>query len=84
MPARCPALRVRSLFAYEAQREEDLGFEENRVLLAHPAKDPNGDWWYGSTEQNGSKFGWFPKSYVAEYHGTASLTSSQHDWLAKG
>ncbi|TKA51640.1 hypothetical protein B0A53_05517 [Rhodotorula sp. CCFEE 5036] len=61
-------LRVRSLFAYEAQREEDLGFEENRVLLAHPAKDPNGDWWYGSTEQNGSKFGWFPKSYVAEYH----------------
>ncbi|GAA5873711.1 hypothetical protein JCM3774_000147 [Rhodotorula dairenensis] len=61
-------VRVRSLFAYEAQRNEDLGFEENRVVLAHPAKDPNGDWWYGSTEQNGSRFGWFPKSYVEEYH----------------
>ncbi|GAA5977335.1 hypothetical protein JCM10908_004943 [Rhodotorula pacifica] len=61
-------LRVRSLFVYDAQRDEDLGFEENRVLLAHPAKDASGDWWYGSTEQNGSKLGWFPKAYVEEYH----------------
>ncbi|GEM10145.1 rho guanyl-nucleotide exchange factor [Rhodotorula toruloides] len=59
-------IRVRSLYSYEAQRDEDLSFAENRVLLAHPAKDSNGDWWYGSTELEGAKLGWFPKGYVEE------------------
>ncbi|BGO93264.1 hypothetical protein NBRC10512_000083 [Rhodotorula toruloides] len=59
-------IRVRSLYGYEAQRDEDLSFAENRVLLAHPAKDSSGDWWYGSTELEGAKLGWFPKGYIEE------------------
>lgn len=34
------------------------------VLEAHPAKDPNGPWWFG-TLANGEA-GWFPSSYVQE------------------
>ncbi|GAA5838700.1 hypothetical protein JCM9279_003832 [Rhodotorula babjevae] len=61
-------IRVRSLYDYEAQRPEDLGFPENRVLLAHPPRDGEGDWWYGATELDASTFGWFPKAYVEEIH----------------
>lgn len=64
-------IRVRSLYDYEAQRDEDLGFVENRVLLAHPTRDGEGDWWYGATELEGSKLGWFPKAYVEEIHGAS-------------
>lgn len=67
------AIRVRSLYAYEAQRDEDLSFAENRVLLAHPAKDSSGDWWYGSTELEDAKLGWFPKGYIEEIHGELCL-----------
>ncbi|GAA6030396.1 hypothetical protein JCM8097_009087 [Rhodosporidiobolus ruineniae] len=60
-------IRVRSIYTYDAQRDEDLGFVENRVLIAHPAKD-GGDWWYGSTEVDGGKLGFFPRAYVEEIH----------------
>lgn len=55
--------RMRSLYAYSGQREEDLSFDENVVVLAHPAKDPANDWWYGVLVKGGAK-GWFPKAYV--------------------
>ena len=64
-------IRVRSLYDYEAQRPEDLGFSENRVLLAHPPRDGAGDWWYGAAELDASSFGWFPKAYVEEIHGAS-------------
>ncbi|KIN94364.1 hypothetical protein M404DRAFT_1008388 [Pisolithus tinctorius Marx 270] len=55
-------LRVRSLYAYEAQRMEDLSFSENIVMEAHPSKS-GGDWWYGTTA-NDSRSGFFPQTYV--------------------
>ncbi|KAI0085934.1 hypothetical protein BDY19DRAFT_963763 [Irpex rosettiformis] len=54
--------RVRSLYAYEGQRAEDLSFGENLMLTAHPSKT-SGDWWYGSLVRDG-KSGFFPKTYV--------------------
>ncbi|EIN07872.1 hypothetical protein PUNSTDRAFT_103983 [Punctularia strigosozonata HHB-11173 SS5] len=62
------ALRVRSLYAYEGQRPEDLSFGENLVLTAHPSKS-GGDWWYGTLVRDG-KSGFFPKTYVQEVQST--------------
>lgn len=61
------ALRVRTLYPYEAQRDEDLGFSDNVVILANPAKDVANDWWYGTllTGASGQK-GTFPRTYVQE------------------
>ncbi|KAK8861200.1 hypothetical protein IAR55_002019 [Kwoniella newhampshirensis] len=44
-------------------RDVDLSFQENVVILAHPARDENSDWWYGLSVKEGSK-GWFPRNYV--------------------
>lgn len=57
--------RVRSLYTYQGQREEDLSFDENEIILAHPSKDGSNDWWYGTlvTGSKGLK-GTFPKIYV--------------------
>jgi hypothetical protein len=57
------SVRVRTLYGYSGQRDEDLTFEENDVLSAHPPKDASSDWWYGSLA-SGSKKGFFPRSYV--------------------
>lgn len=56
-------VRVRTLYGYSGQRDEDLTFEENDILSAHPPKDTSSDWWYGSLA-SGSKKGFFPRSYV--------------------
>lgn len=58
-------IRVRSLYAFDGQREVDLSFKENMVLMAHPAKDEGSPWWYGMLLQEG-KSGWFPNNYVEE------------------
>ncbi|GHJ86190.1 hypothetical protein NliqN6_2592 [Naganishia liquefaciens] len=58
-------LKVRSLYPYDGQRDVDLSFKENMILMAHPAKDPVSPWWYGMLLQGG-KSGWFPNSYVEE------------------
>lgn len=54
--------RVRSLYAYEGQRPEDLTFEENLILLANPSKTGS-DWWYGKVVRDGTS-GFFPKTYI--------------------
>ncbi|KAH7317531.1 hypothetical protein B0J17DRAFT_724373 [Rhizoctonia solani] len=53
---------VRSLYAYEGQRAEDLSFPENIIIDAHPSKTGT-DWWYGTTRKTRTK-GFFPRSYV--------------------
>ncbi|KAL6308638.1 hypothetical protein BKA93DRAFT_822360 [Sparassis latifolia] len=60
--------RVRSLYPYEGQRQEDLSFRENVVLGAHPSKS-GGDWWYGTLVRD-SKSGFFPKTYVEKIEAT--------------
>ncbi|EMD34285.1 hypothetical protein CERSUDRAFT_117167 [Gelatoporia subvermispora B] len=54
--------RVRSLYAYEGQRPEDLSFGENLILTAHPSKSGS-DWWHGTLVKDG-KAGFFPNTYV--------------------
>jgi hypothetical protein len=75
-----PDIRVRTLYAYEGQREVDLSFKENVVIIAHPAKDPSSPWWYG-TVVDGGKSGWFPHSYVEEMKG--GLTRHQTDPVSR-
>lgn len=58
-------IQVRSLYAYEGQRDVDVSFPENVIILAHPAKDASSPWWYGMVVKSGEK-GWFPHSYVDE------------------
>ena len=53
------------MYPYEAQREQDAGFAENLLIIAHPAKDKTSDWLYGMVVATGSK-GWLPKTYVEE------------------
>lgn len=57
------ATQVRSLYAFEGQRDQDLSFEEGVLIVAHPAKDASSEWLYGMMPLNGKK-GWVPKSYV--------------------
>ena len=59
------AIRVRTLFPYDGQRDVDLSFIENVVIEAHPAKDAQSPWWYGTLVKEGKK-GWFPHTYVDE------------------
>ncbi|WVW79834.1 hypothetical protein I302_101804 [Kwoniella bestiolae CBS 10118] len=61
--------RVRSLYEFAGTRDVDLSFKEDVVLEAHPAKDADSAWWYGTLVKEGSK-GWFPKDYVEEMHVT--------------
>ncbi|KAI8974238.1 hypothetical protein BD414DRAFT_498547 [Trametes punicea] len=56
--------RVRSLYAYQAQRPEELTFGENMILTVHPSKSGS-DWWYGTLVRDG-KSGFFPKTYVEQ------------------
>ncbi|KIM28843.1 hypothetical protein M408DRAFT_8613 [Serendipita vermifera MAFF 305830] len=56
--------RVRSLYPYEGQRDEDLSFSENTVIVAHPSKS-GGPWWYGILPLTGKK-GFFPHTYVQD------------------
>ena len=55
---------MRTLYAYEAQRPEDLGFGEDELIKAHPSKS-GGDWWHGTLESSGQS-GAFPMMYVEE------------------
>ncbi|KAG8217055.1 hypothetical protein J3R82DRAFT_5048 [Butyriboletus roseoflavus] len=78
-------LRVRSLYPYEGQRTEDLDFDTNTIIVAHPSRS-GGDWWYGTTAKDG-KAGFFPRTYVQEVeqvHATALYTyeSTNADELA--
>nr|VWP01440.1 NAD-dependent protein deacylase (EC (Regulatory protein SIR2 homolog) [Ganoderma boninense] len=68
--------RVRSLYAYEAQRPEEISFGENIVLTAHPSKT-GGDWWYGTAVQGG-KTGFFPKTYVEQF--TPVIAQALYDY----
>ncbi|CDO71918.1 hypothetical protein BN946_scf184940.g65 [Trametes cinnabarina] len=68
--------RVRSLYAYQAQRPEELTFGENLIITAHPSKSGS-DWWYGTLVRDG-KTGFFPKTYVEQV--TAVIAHALYDY----
>ncbi|KAI0628815.1 hypothetical protein C8Q77DRAFT_1281081 [Trametes polyzona] len=68
--------RVRSLYAYQAQRPEELSFSENLILTAHPSKSGS-DWWYGTIVRDG-KSGFFPKTYVEQV--TSGIAHAIYDY----
>ena len=59
---------MRTLYPYDGQRDVDLTFKEDTVIVAHPAKDASSPWWYGLVVDGGAK-GWFPHDYVEEIKG---------------
>lgn len=59
------ATKVRSLYPYDGQRDQDASFSANLLIVAHPAKDQQSDWLYGIVPATGSR-GWLPKTYVEE------------------
>ncbi|KAM0752107.1 hypothetical protein T439DRAFT_379225 [Meredithblackwellia eburnea MCA 4105] len=72
-------LRVRTLYAYEGQRSEDVSFGENVVIVANPAKDGQSSWWFGNVVATGAK-GWLPKEYVEEFH--VQPAKALYDYIA--
>lgn len=76
-----PATRVRSLYAYEGQREQDATFQENLLIVAHPPKDSSSDWLYGVVPATGSR-GWLPKTYVEELRTTRELVHDAYKLIA--
>lgn len=70
-------IRVRTLFPYEGQRDVDLSFNENMVVIAHPAKDSSSPWWYGLLVDGGNK-GWFPHDYVTEMQRECCIAPPSH------
>ncbi|KAH8923006.1 hypothetical protein BT69DRAFT_1319808 [Atractiella rhizophila] len=67
-------IKSRALYAFDGQREEELTFAANVIIFAHPAKDPDSDWWYGSTFDK-SKSGQFPKTYVERAESIGKATA---------
>ncbi|KAI7880960.1 hypothetical protein K492DRAFT_207137 [Lichtheimia hyalospora FSU 10163] len=57
------AFRVRTLYAFQKTREDDLGFTENEIIVVQPFQDEDSEWWYGTNEET-HQSGYFPKTYV--------------------
>ncbi|KAI8340948.1 hypothetical protein BC941DRAFT_488850 [Chlamydoabsidia padenii] len=55
--------RAKALYAYQGMREDDLSFAEDEMIKAHPSKDKNSDWWYG-TSLSTHAVGFFPRTYI--------------------
>ncbi|KAL1919154.1 uncharacterized protein VTP21DRAFT_2536 [Calcarisporiella thermophila] len=56
--------QMSSLYHYNSERPDELGFEAGVRLKAYPPLSEDIGWWYGVLE-NG-ECGWFPRSYVTE------------------
>lgn len=74
------SLRVRTLYTYQSTFDGDVPFEENTIMLANPARDPDGQWWYGTLPTG--QAGWVPSSYVAEF--TEKPARALYDYPASG
>ncbi|KAI9022188.1 hypothetical protein CLU79DRAFT_751554 [Phycomyces nitens] len=57
------AFRSRALYGFTKEREDDLGFQENDIIVVQPFQDEASDWWYGTNEDT-KESGYFPKTYV--------------------
>lgn len=59
----CIVYRVKTLYEYHGVRDDDLTFGEDEIIKAHPHKDSESDWWYG-TSLTTNQVGFFPRTYV--------------------
>ena len=63
--------KQRSLYVYEATRDEDLPLREGDIItpLSPPDGEPEEGWLYGARALDGAS-GWFPAAYVTPITGT--------------
>ncbi|KAG8868591.1 hypothetical protein FRC20_003109 [Serendipita sp. 405] len=54
--------KMRTLYPYQAQRAEEMSFNNNIVVVSHPSKS-DGPWWYGVSPSTGER-GFVPRSYL--------------------
>ncbi|KAI9286625.1 hypothetical protein BC943DRAFT_351418 [Umbelopsis sp. AD052] len=54
--------RVKALYDYLGTRPDDLSFAEDEIVKAHPSKDTDSDWWYGTSLKT-NNCGFFPRTY---------------------
>ncbi|KAF8749948.1 Pleckstrin homology domain, partial [Rhizoctonia solani] len=72
---------VRSLYAYEGQRTEDLSFPDNLIIDAHPSKTGS-DWWYGTTRKTAQKVAKAKALYAYEGSNADELPLVEGDVLS--
>merc|ERR1719342_161456 len=69
-PAPAPAtdlseyVKYKALYDYEARNADELSFNANDIIMAHPGQDHEPGWLGG--ELNGN-VGWFPESYAERF-----------------
>jgi len=54
--------RVKALYDYHGTRPDDLSVAEDEIIKAHPSKDSDSDWWYGTSLKT-NNCGFFPRTY---------------------
>ncbi|KAI8975146.1 hypothetical protein BDF20DRAFT_822616 [Mycotypha africana] len=71
--------RVVTLYEYQGIREDDLSFEANETIKAHPSKDKASDWWYGTSLVT-NQVGFFPRTYVEVVEEVQPFQDEDSDW----
>ncbi|KAI9310829.1 hypothetical protein BX666DRAFT_2003015 [Dichotomocladium elegans] len=69
-PAATASKEYMAQWAYDAQGDGDLSFEQDDTIIVED--DSNPDWWFGTHKATG-KSGYFPKSYVIPLVGRPRL-----------
>ena len=65
---------ARVKFAHVGKGQNELSIEVGQILVVHKQES---EWWYGCTQSDPSKLGFFPGSYVEAYDLPASVTASE-------
>ncbi|KAH8550754.1 hypothetical protein BGW37DRAFT_426985 [Umbelopsis sp. PMI_123] len=74
--------RVKTLYDYHGTRPDDLSFVEDEIIKAHPSKDSDSDWWYGTSLKT-NNCGFFPRTYceVIERVTCQPFQDEDSEWL---
>lgn len=70
---------MRTLYAFDASRPQDLTFTPDVILLAHPPLSSENADWYFAHAADGSGQGWVPQSYVEEVHAVKARAVYPYD-----
>jgi SH3 domain len=69
--------RVKALYDYLGTRLDDLSFSEDENIKAHPSKDTDSDWWYGTSLKT-NNCGFFPRTYCEVVEKGKSMKKENH------